>query len=98
MENSTIVVDLRPFYKICRVDEYLGSELDASKHTLCGYTINFKDDIVPSNLIGVIDIELAVVVGEITICLDDFFFYPFKEARFTAEGLSFKGDSEFFAI
>jgi len=93
MENSTIVVDFRPFDKIGRVDEYFGSELDPTKNTLSGHTINFEDDIVASDLVGAVDVEAAVVVGEVTVCLDDLFFDPSKEARLAVVSLCFKSDS-----
>lgn len=49
-------------------------------------------------MIVAVDVESAVVVGEVAVGLYDLFFYPFEEAGFVAVSFGFEGVSEFFAI
>ena len=42
-----------------------------------GYTIKLKYDIIAPHLIGMIDIEIAELIGEVAVGLYNFSFYPF---------------------
>lgn len=80
MEDPPVIVNLRTFDQISGVDVYVGSELKLSENSLGGFTVELNDDVVASNLVGIVDKKAAVLVGEVAVGLYDFGLYPLEEA------------------